>query len=472
MQINRLVFPGFWFGKTDQEEAVALARAGVGGFCVYGGTKAAVAQLCRTLRAVSPWGEDLLMAADYEDGLGRWLPETELLPSNLALGAADTEQFAFEKGYITAREALALGINWVFAPVTDLADNPKNPIVNTRSFGKDPNTVTRLARAFMDGLAQGGALNSLKHFPGHGNTQTDSHLALPVVLDDLPTLWQTALKPFAALLPAADSVMIGHLLVPCLDEKNPASLSKKIIRDFLQKQLQYKKCICTDALCMKALGDEQQSALRAFNSGAHILLAPEKPKELMDFLHKQNLELGRLKTALQAQEQLVERSRLLQEKAVERPYHTADFCARVAQKALVRIGNFPLLKEGQKVHVLEIGNDEKIKSDTFFNTLKNNGIVYVPFEHEAEILLVLFWRRYQAFKGKIGLTPEESAQITQAAAQAKTAQVVCFSTPWLTQDLAVKNQLCTFSPAPAFQAAAALALCGKIDCLGKLPVDL
>ena len=101
MNVNRLVFPGFWFGKTSEEEALELARAGVGGFCLYGGTKQSVMDLIRKLRAASPLRR-ILIAADYEDGLGRWLPDTELLPSNLALGAADDEHLAFEKGFITA----------------------------------------------------------------------------------------------------------------------------------------------------------------------------------------------------------------------------------------------------------------------------------------------------------------------------------------------------------------------------------
>lgn len=473
MQINRLVFPGFWFGKTTEQEGLELSRAGVGGFCVYGGgTKENLAQLCRKLRACSPWGDDLIIAADYEDGLGRWLPDTELLPSNMALGAADDDNLAFEKGYITARESLAVGVNWVYAPVLDLADNPKNPIVNTRSFGKDPQHVTRLARAFMRGLAAGGALNSIKHFPGHGNTQTDSHLAMPTVPDKWSALKENALKPFADLLDEADSVMVGHLLVPALDEKIPASLSEKIIFGLLCGELNYRKCICTDALCMKALGDEKEAALRAFNSGAHILLAPEKPAELISFLQAQRLDAARVQDALKKQEELIARGKFLRENALVRAYDAADFCVRSARKALVQTGNFAPLKAGQKVAVLEIGNDEKIKSDTFFNMLKKHGVTCVPFAQEADTLLVLFWRRYQAFKGKIGLSPEESAQVSHAVAHAKQVQVVCFASPWVAQEVATKNRLCTFSPAPAFQEAAALALCGKINCVGKLPVDL
>ena len=282
----RLVFPGFWFGKTPEEEALTLARMGVGGFCLYGGTKTAVATLTRKLRAVSPLPR-ILIAADYEDGLGRWLPDAQLLPSNLALGAANDEKLAFEKGFITAREAVQIGVDWVFAPVLDLANNAGNPIVNTRSFGEDPDLVTRLAGAFIDGLHQGGALCCLKHFPGHGNTTTDSHMAMPVVTETFTQLKNQTLVPFRNLLPRADSVMVGHLLVPALDEKNPASVSKIITHSLLQGALGFTRCVCTDALLMKALGDEKEAALKALDAGAHVLLVPEKPLELVEFLKNQ-----------------------------------------------------------------------------------------------------------------------------------------------------------------------------------------
>ena len=236
MKINRLVHPGFWFGKTAPEDALKLARLGVGGFCLYGGTRQQVAELTRALREASPL-KKILISADYEDGLGRWLPDAELLPSNLALGAANEEDLAFEKGLLTARQAKSLGVDWVFAPVLDLADCPQNPIVNTRSFGADPQLVSRLARAFIKGLAKGGALNSIKHFPGHGNTSTDSHMAMPTVPSMAEHLQTNELAPFRDLLPLADSVMVGHLLVPALDEKSPASLSAKIISGLLKTGL-------------------------------------------------------------------------------------------------------------------------------------------------------------------------------------------------------------------------------------------
>lgn len=471
MNINRLVHPGFWFGKTSEEDALKLARLGAGGFCLYGGTRAEVSALTRALRAASPH-KKILISADYEDGLGRWLPDAELLPSNLALGAAGDEELAFEKGLLTARQAKSLGVDWVFAPVVDLADHPDNPIVNTRSFGADPALVTRLAGAFMDGLARGGALNSLKHFPGHGNTATDSHLALPVLLATKQHLLERELAPFCALLPKADCVMAGHLLVPALDDQRPASTSPKIIGELLQTEMGFSNCVSTDALMMKALGDEKQAALSAFLAGAHILLAPEKPFELMEFLHAQKLPEDKLRRAEQIQNLLCARADEIPSPTQAAAFESTDFSARAARKALTLSGALLTLKPGETLHYLDAGNDENLSSAPFLNTLAAHGVRVAKFNGTADKLAVLCWRRYQAFKGKIGLSEEETAQVQAALRRAKQHLVISFANPWTAGGIPAGGKLFTFSPSPAFQQAAAECLLGQFTPQGKLPVLL
>ena len=471
MDIARLVFPGFWFGKTPEEEAIKLARMGVGGFCLYGGTKTAVATLTRKLRDASPLPR-ILIAADYEDGLGRWLPDCALLPSNLAIGAANSEELAFEKGLITASEALRIGVDWVFAPVVDLANNADNPIVNTRSFGVDPQQVVRLAGAFMKGLAQGGVLNCLKHFPGHGNTTTDSHLAMPVVAETLSSLRTTSLVPFQQLLPMADSVMIGHLLVPALDDKTPASLSKTIVHDLLQRDMGFKRCVCTDALLMKALGDEKQAALQALDAGAHLLLVPENPLELINFLKTQVFPDDMLCHIESILNQLCAQAEELTVAAKKSKISPTEFTLHTAKQALVEKGFIAPLSPGDTVHFLEVGNDENLSSVPFFDTLRAYGIVTEPFEQEAEFLIILFWRRYKPFSGKIGLTDEEKKQVTQAIAHSQQTALLCFANPWMVRDIKAQGTLFAFSPAPAFQQAAAECLMGELIAQGKLPIKL
>lgn len=472
MNITRLVHPGFWFGKTDKEEALQLARMGVGGFCLYGGTRAEVAALTQALRAASPL-KRILISADYEDGLGRWLPDAELLPSNLALGAADDAQLAFEKGLLTARQAKSIGVDWVFAPVVDLADRADNPIVNTRSFGADPARVTRLAGALMEGLRKGGVLNSLKHFPGHGNTGTDSHLALPVLLSTKQHIWEHELLPFRQLLHQADCVMAGHLLVPALDEQHPASVSRAILHDLLQEEMGFTGCISTDALCMKALGNEKQAALAALFAGAHVLLVPEKPFELLDFLHAQPLPPQLVTRAVQMQNLLCARTDEVPPVTQAAAFTPTDLSARTARKALTWQGAPFNLRAGETVYYLSVGNDENLSAAPFLNTLESHGVQVEPFQGQpGEKLAVLCWRRYQAFKGKIGLDEQETASVQQALAQHPQSVVISFANPWSVRGLNSRSQLFAFSPSPVFQQAAAEVLLGKWQAAGQLPITL
>lgn len=474
MQKTRLIHPGFWFDKTPVSEALELARLGVGGFCLYGGTRTQVAEITKILREASPLPK-ILISADYEDGLGRWLPDTELLPSNLALGAAGEENFAFEKGLLTARQAKSLGVDWVFAPVVDLANNPENPIVNTRSFGAEIPLVIRLAKAFMKGMREGGVLNSLKHFPGHGDTATDSHLALPVLTKEEDFLRAREFVPFRELLSCADSIMAGHLLVPQIDKQHPASLSPRLLKNILREEWGYRGCILTDALLMKAIGDEKEAALAALSAGADILLVPEKPFDLIDFLNKKEIEEKILLRSEQAQNFLCAQVEKKENPSTEEVFIPTDFSARVAKKALTLTGNLFTLKPGETLHYLELGNDDRLSAQPFLQEIENSGIQTRPFRAEEPIekLVILAFRQCQAFKGKINLSAEESMFLENAVKSARESVFISFASPWAARAVpAVKNLLLAYSPSPAFQQAAAKALTGKLQPVGMLPVSL
>ena len=332
--------------------------------------------------------------------------------------------------------------------------------------------ISSFAGAFMKGLAQGGVLNCLKHFPGHGNTTTDSHLAMPVVAETLSSLRTTSLVPFQQLLPMADSVMIGHLLVPALDDKTPASLSKTIVHDLLQRDMGFKRCVCTDALLMKALGDEKQAALQALDAGAHLLLVPENPLELINFLKTQVFPDDMLCHIESILNQLCAQAEELTVAAKKSKISPTEFTLHTAKQALVEKGFIAPLSPGDTVHFLEVGNDENLSSVPFFDTLRAYGIVTEPFEQEAEFLIILFWRRYKPFSGKIGLTDEEKKQVTQAIAHSQQTALLCFANPWMVRDIKAQGTLFAFSPAPAFQQAAAECLMGELIAQGKLPIKL
>ena len=472
MNKARLVHPGFWFDKTPLKEALALAQRGVGGFCLYGGTRKQIDAFVQAVRAASPLPY-LLISADYEDGLGRWVPDAPLLPSNLALGAANDEKLSFEKGLLTARQARCLGIDWVFAPVVDLADNPLNPIVNTRAFGKDFTRVISLARAFLDGLKQGGALRTLKHFPGHGDTTTDSHLALPVLHKSRAQLEVNELRSFAALLGKTDSVMAGHLLLPQVDGKRPASLSRVMIGELLRGELNYTGCVLTDALLMKAIGDEKQAALSALHAGVNILLVPENPAALIDFLETQMISKKILTTSEQLQDQLCARAQQTPRPTQQEAFAPSDLNTQTAAKAVVQTGLRATLTPGETVAVLEIGNTAHYSAEPFIRELKKNKILVKPYPAKVDKLIILCFRRYQAFQGKVTLDMHEQTLLQQAAARYPHIIGVLLSSPWALRGvIEMQTTLYTFCPAPEFQRQAALILLGQQPARGHLPIDL
>ncbi|MDD6152521.1 MAG: glycoside hydrolase family 3 N-terminal domain-containing protein [Elusimicrobia bacterium] len=468
MNVNRLIYPGFWFGNTNKQVVLEMARRGAGGFCIYGGTREAVKELIRELRANSPLAH-LFICADYEDGLGRWIGGEPWVLSNLAVGASASEKIAYQKGLTLAREARALGVDWVFAPVLDLCDEPQNPIVNTRSFGANPHLVARLGAALCKGLSDGGVLNSIKHFPGHGRTAQDSHLGLPVLHRTLKELQENELVPFAHALPAADSVMIGHLLIPSLDEQNPASLSHKIITEILKEKMNFGGLVFTDALCMKAIGDEKQASLKALQAGAHILLAAEDSVALSDFLEKN----------LPSDEIIAESEKLqnaLVQKLTSAPKEGLSpqaFNARYAPDCAVWTGENVRLERGWTAAYLELGNNESFAAQDFLDALQTAGVRVVKAGEAADALLAVSFSNYKAFKGRINLSSEEQRALENAAAQYKKSVFISFGSPFGAEKIsALTARLFLFSPAREAQTCAAQILLGRQTAHGKIPVQL
>ena len=224
----------------------------------------------------------LLFAADFERGVSMRLLGTTVFPHAMAFGAAGSEEYAQTFGRITAEEARALGIHWNFFPDADVNSNPANPIINTRSFGEDPKQVGDLVAAYIKGAHEAGMLVTAKHFPGHGDTATDSHLGVASVNVDRAHLDSVELPPFRHAIEAGvDSVMVAHVTVPALDSdpNHVATISPAVVSDLLEKQLGFKGLIVTDALDMAGLTHLFQSnigraAVEAFKAGNDLLLIP------------------------------------------------------------------------------------------------------------------------------------------------------------------------------------------------------
>jgi len=266
-----------------------VADDGVGGLIVgVGSSPFDIAEKLNALQRAAR--VPLLIASDLESGLSARVRGGTSFPGNMALGATDRELDAYEVGRVVALEGRAIGIHLDFAPVVDVNNNPRNPIINVRSFGENPRRVADLGDAFIRGLREHGMLSTAKHFPGHGDTGTDSHIALPAITVSRARLDSVELVPFrAAVREGTDAVMAGHLAVPGLAgaDAPPATLSPAVLDTLLRGELGFRGLIVTDALNMGAVVSRYgaaQAAVRALEAGADLLLMPVSARATVDAL--------------------------------------------------------------------------------------------------------------------------------------------------------------------------------------------
>jgi beta-N-acetylhexosaminidase len=228
----------------------------------------------------------LLIGADQEGGQLMAIGEgTTQLPGNMALGAAGSTRLAYEAGQVLGRELAAMGINVAYAPACDVNLNPHNPVIGVRSFGEDAQQVGRLAAALIEGIQACGVVATAKHFPGHGDTASDSHHGVPVVPHSLERLRSVELPPFVAAIEAGVKlVMSGHLALPAVTGRTdlPATLSPQILGGILREELRFAGPIITDAMDMHAIGQGEalgDEALRALQAGIDLLLLTSNPAD-------------------------------------------------------------------------------------------------------------------------------------------------------------------------------------------------
>lgn len=263
-----------------------LQTLGVGGVILLGGTAAEVALRSQQLQ---DWANiPLLISADIEEGVGQRFAGATWFAPPLALSAiatqalAQAQQYAEQMGATTAQEALAVGINWVLAPIVDVNNNPNNPVINVRAFGETPEIVSQLTTAFIRGAQRHRVLTTAKHFPGHGDTATDSHLELPVLPHSATRLAEVELPPFTAAIAAGvDAVMTAHLQIPAWDSVHPATLSRHILTTELRQNLGFDGLIVTDALIMGAIANRygaKEAPVMAVEAGADLILMPLDPE--------------------------------------------------------------------------------------------------------------------------------------------------------------------------------------------------
>lgn len=306
--IRELLLPAIrWDAKAGYENERALIEQalelGVGGFALFGGEVDAVAKLTSELRERSKI--PLLVGSDLERGAGQQFRGATGLPPLAAIGFLDDVEAVRRAATISAREARAVGVNWIYAPVADVDMEPDNPIIGTRAFGGDVAKVARNVAAWIEACQSEGVLACAKHFPGHGRTTSDSHATLPSVTLDAEQLRATDLAPFrAAIAAGVASVMSAHISFPALDPSGvPATLSPRILGDILRDELGFDGLVVTDAMIMEGvLGEgEAKAAVRALSAGCDLLLYPTDLGAVADAvqgaLDKGELDAARIRSS-------------------------------------------------------------------------------------------------------------------------------------------------------------------------------
>ncbi len=284
-KIGQLFMVAAYSNKTEEEYASLeyyIKQYHLGGLIFFQGDPATQINLTNRYQAAAKY--PLLIGIDAEWGLGMRLDSTISYPRQLLLGAIQDDQLIYEMGKEIGRQHKRMGIHVNFAPVADVNNNPNNPVINDRSFGENRENVSQKSIAYMNGLQQQNILACAKHFPGHGDTDVDSHKDLPVIMHDRARLDSIELYPFRALTKnGVGSMMVAHLNIPALDStpNTPSTLSRRIVTGLLKRELGFNGLIFTDAMQMKGVTkyfEVGESSVKAFLAGNDVLLFPDNIK--------------------------------------------------------------------------------------------------------------------------------------------------------------------------------------------------
>lgn len=434
-----------------------LSTLNLGGVILLGGGAADLHQRTRQLQSWSP--TPLFIAADIEEGVGQrfsgaaWFPPPmalgEIARRDLALACEYAEAF----GAFTAREALALGINWILAPIADVNNNPQNPVINIRAFGEDPAIVGALVQAFIRGAQDYPALTCAKHFPGHGDTATDSHLHLPVIPHSPERLACIELPPFQrAIAQGVDSIMSAHIQVPAWDSSSPATLSSAVLTGQLRQRLGFEGLIVTDALIMGGItqcGTPEEVALRALEAGADILLMPPDPVTVIDAL-VEAVESGRLTEArIDVSLERIQRAKrkLEFDSAPDFPFDPTpalDLGAAILKNSQRQGGNLPL-QSGEETLVNLLAVDDLLNCDVLDRVCPALQLPQIlGYSHRvfdqttldllnvgAEPCLLQVFIRGNPFRGQAGLSPEAQEIYQTLLTSGRVRGLILYGSPYV-----------------------------------------
>ena len=455
----------------------------------------------------------LLVGADFERGTAMRYDEGTSFPTAMAVAAGGYPKDAYTMGKITALEARATGVQWVYAPDSDVNNNPGNPIINTRSFGENPHRVAEFVSAFVKGVEDNGALATAKHFPGHGDTAADSHIDLPTIPASRERLEHLELVPFrAAITAGVDTIMTGHLSVPALesDPNTPATLSPKILQGLLRKELGYQGLIVTDAMDMGGITVRYapgEAAVRAVAAGVDCVLMPPVPDAAFEALQgavksgrisKERLDES-VRRILQAKARLgLYKNRLVDVNALNHKFGSVAWqkeAQEISDRGVTLLRDTPhrLPLDGTKPSRALLlafyadpepypGEDLERELRTRFDSVTtlradtrfvNAGILRLPPTDSYDMAIVAFFVRVSDRKGNVDVPPEQAALAEQVYKTGKPVITVGFGSPYLIERFPqAETWLGAFGISDVAQISVARALFGEIPVRGHLPVTV
>jgi beta-N-acetylhexosaminidase len=456
----------------------------------------------------------LLVGADFERGASMRVSGTPKYPHLMAYGAAHDLKLTRELGAATAKEARALGVQWVFAPDADVNNNPDNPIINIRSFGENPADVASQVRAFIEG-AHSDPLNrvlaTVKHFPGHGDTDVDSHMGMPRLGADKERMRNLELVPFReAITAGVDAVMTAHMAVPAYETEDiPATVSQKVLTGLLREEMNFTGLIVTDAMDMQGLTKQfpgGEAAVRALQAGADVLLMTPNPEAAIqavaDAVKERRLSEKRINDSALRVLMAKVRVGLNKRKVVDvedisdviESSESEQQAQTAADRAVTLVKNegslVPLSNAaGACVWVLSESRSgtqgrrfaEEMRSRAPGLRLQNFDPLTSPADMDqafdkagkCDIHVIAAFVTVGAYRGNVALSGSYPGFVAKLQATGVPIALISLGNPYLLRSFpTVAAYLATFSPAPTSEAAAAKAIFGAIEITGRLPVTI